>query len=86
MKSSCSSTLERFNILETMLLRRKLHFSLLLSAVSGDAAQDRMDRTVLSPWLRFLWDSYRNCLDLLRNTAVVSFTTSPLIFFWVKTC
>ncbi|VDN31008.1 unnamed protein product [Gongylonema pulchrum] len=45
--------------------------NLLLSAVSGDAAQDRMDRTVLSPWLRFLWDSYRNCLDLLRNTAVV---------------
>ncbi|VDM97595.1 unnamed protein product [Thelazia callipaeda] len=45
--------------------------NLLLSAVSGDAVQDRMDRTVLSPWLRFLWDSYRNCLDLLRNTAVV---------------
>uniref|UniRef100_A0A0R3S108 Eukaryotic translation initiation factor 3 subunit A n=1 Tax=Elaeophora elaphi TaxID=1147741 RepID=A0A0R3S108_9BILA len=51
--------------LETVIQR------LLLSAVSGDAAQDRMDRTVLSPWLRFLWDSYRNCLDLLRNTAVV---------------
>uniref|UniRef100_A0A0N5ANF3 Eukaryotic translation initiation factor 3 subunit A n=1 Tax=Syphacia muris TaxID=451379 RepID=A0A0N5ANF3_9BILA len=45
--------------------------NLLLSAVSGAAAQDRMDRTVLSPWLRFLWDSYRNCLDLLRNNAVV---------------
>lgn len=39
--------------------------------VSGAVAQDRMDRTVLSPWLRFLWDSYRNCLDLLRNNALV---------------
>ncbi|MFH4979304.1 hypothetical protein AB6A40_006013 [Gnathostoma spinigerum] len=45
--------------------------NLLLSAVSGAAAQDRMDRTVLSPWLRFLWDSYRNCIDLLRNNQVV---------------
>uniref|UniRef100_A0A914XEM4 Eukaryotic translation initiation factor 3 subunit A n=1 Tax=Plectus sambesii TaxID=2011161 RepID=A0A914XEM4_9BILA len=45
--------------------------NLLLSAVSGAAAQDRMDRTMLSPWLRFLWDSYRNCLELLRNNAQV---------------
>ena len=30
-----------------------------------------MDRAVLSPWLRFLWDSYRNCLDLLRNNYLV---------------
>lgn len=30
-----------------------------------------MDRTVLSPWLRFLWDSYRNCLDMLRNNSLV---------------
>ncbi|GMR42102.1 hypothetical protein PMAYCL1PPCAC_12297 [Pristionchus mayeri] len=45
--------------------------NLLLSVVSGAAAQDRMDRTVLSPWLRFLWDSYRNCLELLRNNAQV---------------
>ncbi|KAK6031362.1 hypothetical protein OSTOST_02485 [Ostertagia ostertagi] len=45
--------------------------TLLLSVVSGAAAQDRMDRTVLAPWLRFLWDSYRNCLELLRNNAQV---------------
>lgn len=44
---------------------------LLLAVVSGAAAQDRMDRTVLAPWLRFLWDSYRNCLELLRNNAQV---------------
>ncbi|CAJ0586111.1 unnamed protein product, partial [Mesorhabditis spiculigera] len=40
---------------------------LLLSVVSGHLAQDRMDRTVLAPWLRFMWDSYRNSLELLRN-------------------
>lgn len=45
--------------------------ALLLSVVSGAVPQDRMDRTVLSPWLRFLWDSYRNCLDLLRNNSLV---------------
>jgi translation initiation factor 3 subunit A len=45
--------------------------ALLLSVVSGAVSQDRMDRTVLSPWLRFLWDSYRNCLDLLRNNSLV---------------
>jgi len=46
-------------------------FSLLLSVVSGAVPQDRMDRTVLSPWLRFQWDTYRNCLDLLRNNVYV---------------
>jgi len=48
-----------------------LLFSLLLSVVSGAVPQDRMDRTVLSPWLRFQWDTYRNCLDLLRNNVYV---------------
>lgn len=45
--------------------------ALLLSVVSGAVPQDRMDRTVLSPWLRFLWDSYRNCLELLKNNSLV---------------
>uniref|UniRef100_A0A5S6QNH8 Eukaryotic translation initiation factor 3 subunit A n=1 Tax=Trichuris muris TaxID=70415 RepID=A0A5S6QNH8_TRIMR len=44
---------------------------LLLSAVSGEGAQDRADRSILSPWLRFLWESYRQCLELLRNNAQV---------------
>ena len=48
-----------------------LVFSLLLSFVSGAVPQDRMDRTVLSPWLRFQWDTFRNCLDLLRNNVYV---------------
>ena len=43
------------------------YFSLLLSAVSGEDVQARTDRVVLIPWVKFLWESYRQCLDLLRN-------------------
>ncbi len=41
--------------------------SLLLSAVSGEDTQARTDRIMLIPWVKFLWESYRQCLDLLRN-------------------
>lgn len=40
--------------------------SILMSAVSGDDAQDRSDRTILLPWVKFLWESYCQCLELLR--------------------
>ncbi|VEL14239.1 unnamed protein product, partial [Protopolystoma xenopodis] len=42
--------------------------SLMLNAVSVEGAQDRSDRTILMPWLKFLWDSYRIGLDLLRSS------------------
>ncbi|KAF7274038.1 hypothetical protein GWI33_013274, partial [Rhynchophorus ferrugineus] len=45
--------------------------SILLSAVSGDDAQDRSDRTILTPWVKFLWESYCQCLELLRTNAHV---------------
>jgi len=41
--------------------------SLLLAAVTAEDAQDRSDRAILTPWVKFLWESYRQCLDLLRN-------------------
>lgn len=41
--------------------------SLLLSAVSGESQQDRTDRDILAPWLKFVWESYKQCLDLLKN-------------------
>ncbi|XP_035225459.1 eukaryotic translation initiation factor 3 subunit A-like [Stegodyphus dumicola] len=39
----------------------------LLKYVSSEDAQDRTERIVLLPWVRFLWESYRICLELLRN-------------------
>lgn len=41
--------------------------SLLLKAVSGESSQDRADRDVLAPWLKFVWESYKQCLELLKN-------------------
>jgi translation initiation factor 3 subunit A len=40
---------------------------MLLKVVSTDTSQDRADRVVLLPWVRFNWEAYRHCLDLLRN-------------------
>ncbi|XP_040583278.1 eukaryotic translation initiation factor 3 subunit A [Lepeophtheirus salmonis] len=53
--------LDNLNTPETILLR----------AVSGEDAQDRSDRKVLAPWVRFLWESYLQCLDLLRTNSRV---------------
>lgn len=39
----------------------------LLSAVTGEKTHDRTNRLMLTPWVKFLWESYRQCLDLLRN-------------------
>lgn len=43
--------------------------SILMSAVCGEDAQDRSDRTILLPWVKFLWESYCQCLELLRVNA-----------------
>lgn len=42
-------------------------FRLMLSSVSSEDAQDRSDRVLLTPWVKFLWEAYRNILELLRN-------------------
>ena len=59
-----------------------------MSAVSGEDMQDRTDRAILTPWLKFLWESYRQCLDLLRNNQSVEklyheVAQSGLYFFQV---
>ena len=48
-----------------------LFLSLLLSTVSGEGAKERTDRVVLTPWVKFLWESYRNMLELLKNNHTV---------------
>lgn len=41
--------------------------SILLGAVSGDQSKDRTDRALVTPWLKFLWESYRTSLETLKN-------------------
>lgn len=44
---------------------------IMLSAVSVEGAQERSDRTILMPWVKFLWESYCQCLELLRTNSRV---------------
>lgn len=41
--------------------------SLLLCTVSDEDTQARTDRVMLTPWVKFLWESYRNILELTKN-------------------
>eukprot|EP00741_Cyanophora_paradoxa_P015296 tig00000194_g14765.t1 len=41
--------------------------SLMLSAISGETQKDRSDRELVTPWLKFLWETYRTVLEILRH-------------------
>ncbi|XP_027917566.1 eukaryotic translation initiation factor 3 subunit A [Vigna unguiculata] len=42
---------------------------LMLSYVSGEKGKDRSDRELVTPWFKFLWETYRTVLELLRNNS-----------------
>ena len=37
--------------------------------MSGEQAKDRTDRAIVTPWLKFLWETYRTVLEILKNNA-----------------
>ncbi|CAF0952562.1 unnamed protein product [Didymodactylos carnosus] len=41
--------------------------SLLLGIVSGESQLNHADRDILALWLKFVCESYKRCLDLLKN-------------------
>lgn len=42
---------------------------LMLSYVSGEKMADRTDRALVTPWFKFLWETYRTVLDVLKNNS-----------------
>lgn len=43
--------------------------SLMLNTVTSADHKDRTDREVVTPWLKFLWETYRTLLDVLKNNS-----------------
>ncbi|RWW61792.1 hypothetical protein BHE74_00031126 [Ensete ventricosum] len=55
---------------------------LMLSYVSGEKGKDRSDRELVTPWFKFLWETYRTVLEILRNNSKLEslYAVSHLVF------
>lgn len=60
---------------------------LMLSYVSGEKGKDRSDRELVTPWFKFLWETYRTVLEILRNNsrleALYAVIFTPIHINWV---
>lgn len=43
--------------------------AVMLSTTTVEGSSDRTDREVVLPWLRFMWESYRTVLDILKSNS-----------------
>jgi len=41
--------------------------SIMMQFVNGENKQERADRQIVVPWVKYLWDCYRTILEVLRN-------------------
>lgn len=42
---------------------------LMLSYVSGQKEKERSDRELVTPWFKYLWETYRTVIEILRNNS-----------------
>lgn len=62
-KQSDQTTLDSIGDLEVDLSPEEV----LMSAVTSDSSKDRTERALVVPWLRFMWEAYRQVLEVLKN-------------------
>ena len=43
--------------------------SIMMSTMTEESEKERTDRELLVPWLKFLWETYRSVLDILRSNS-----------------
>jgi translation initiation factor 3 subunit A len=55
---------------------------LMLSYVSGEKGKDRSDREFVTPWFKFLWETYRTVLEILRNNSKLEGLYAVSLFYY----
>ena len=67
-ESSSASQLDTLDDLES---EEQSPETLLMAGVTSEGAKDRAEREILVPWVRHMWDTFRNVLETLRNNPVL---------------